>query len=112
MSEGIFFVDFKRALAPLIEGRVDINSIEIENYFLISFKKDEFYSNNDFSQFSNIFIDGYKKWSDFMKEKFPGYRLNEEGKILPNEGKEKLNFDKILRLFLSKEWNLDEENHF
>ena len=73
MKDGIFFVDFKRALAPMLNGLVDIHSFAIEQYFVSFFKDDHYYANDDFYLFSLIKLDGYKKWSEFMETKFDGY---------------------------------------
>ena len=104
-------MDFKRALAPLVEGLIDIHSFSIEEFFVSSFKDDYFYSNDDFYLFSIVPLEGLKKWSEYMETKFAGYQLNSDFKFIRKTA-EAWNFKEIEKLYLKENWTQDDLDTF
>lgn len=62
---------------------------------------DELYLNKDGVLFSTHRIEGFKKWSEIIAEKFPGYSYNYDKWIIENEQAQTLNFKDVKKLFLT-----------
>ena len=82
-KEGVYYVEFNRALAGLLKDHLPLEimnspipSAMAEEVFLDVYETDAFYSNKDFTQFSSVELEGFKKWSVWEKENFEGYKFN------------------------------------
>ncbi len=82
-SDGIYFSEFQKEMASLIEqnGLVyDPNMIDI--CFVDAFVRDEYLSNEDISKVSLIELAGFKKYSQYHEERFKGFDLEMVHKTL------------------------------
>ena len=55
--------------------------------------EDKIYSNHDFSKFSLVPLEGYRKWSDYMAKEFKGYKLNNTNMTLDPSNAPLLKYD-------------------
>lgn len=81
-----------------------------ENVFLDSYLRDEIFSNFDFTMFSLVELEGYKKWSVWEKEQFEGFQFNKETKLMERTTAPALKWSEIKNLLLSKEWTQEQHD--
>ena len=83
-----------------------------EKVFIEMYLNDEFYVNKEFTLFSAVELPGYKKWSAWLKENFPGYEFDMETKSLKAGTNPTLNWEETKKLLLSKNWTPEQEAAF
>jgi len=63
--------------------------------------KDEVFFNKDFTKLSNTQFEGFYKWSELEQSLLKGYRLDDSKGRFYNESNPTLNFNTLLKIWLS-----------
>jgi len=84
-------------------SKIDQLSVDrLFTYFFVA--EDAFLANGDYTQFSVVELDGFKRWSSWIKERFAGYSIDPETMIITPTSAPRVNFQELMQLFLSKDW--------
>ena len=82
-TDGVYFIEFQKVfdekLAPF-KANPDykgLNASLIDPTFTCGFKMGLFFANNDFTKFSLVPLEGYRKFEDVMKHYFPGCTISD-----------------------------------
>jgi hypothetical protein len=90
-----------------------IENLAVDRLFTYFFVAEEaFFTNTDYTQFSVVELPGFKHWSAYKEERFNGFKIDQERMIISSDSAPKLNYDKLMTLFKSKEWTKEDEQEF
>lgn len=116
-KDGVFFVDFlrhiRKYIEPLREKGMKIENLAVDRLFTYFFVADEaFLTNTDYTQYSVVPLPGFRPWSEYKTERFPGFEIDQERMIIRSGTAPKLNYDELMKLFKSKDWTQEQEIEF
>lgn len=80
--------------------------------FMDLYLRDKFYATKDFTLFSTVELNGYKLWSQWKSELFPGMEWDPSTLTMKNVSNPTLNWEETKRLLLATSWTQEEESIF
>ena len=75
-------------------------------------KQDKIFYNFDFVKFSVVPLEGYKCWSQQIKEELKGYDMDVNNKFISLPDTSRVNFNQLLKVLRSKDLDSEEVRTF
>jgi hypothetical protein len=103
-TEGIYMAELLKEAAASIEQLLSDGAPPngFSQTFYEMVLNDEILTNTG-TTFSMMPLEGYKKWSDHVRDKAPGFRFNEATLMLEDDSHVPLNFEILQKILLNKD---------